>query len=268
MTRVDVKVCDDAVPEELREAVWDYINDQVWYATYKPVAKFMTTYVPSKEFFMKTTHRGLTMRQPSMWMHRACFASDEHGLKKDHPVLWKLWETINQSLGNKYVIEGSPEDMSVIPDDNPNWTAPPTKDSSLEQGWRVYVNGQLDETLKHSHGVHRDTIDLTDDQTRTILYVANLKWFPTWFGECIFYPDDTEGSTGDHQQYQKMYGLGQGRNFKVDWPDDGKIVASVPGRIIDYDGRTLHTTRPAAIWAPDIRKTIVFRAKLKADNQL
>ena len=37
----------------------------------------------------------------------------------------------------------------------------------------------------------------------------------------------------------------------------------IPGRIIDYDGRTLHTTRPAAIWANEIRKVIAFRVRIK-----
>jgi hypothetical protein len=42
-----------------------------------------------------------------------------------------------------------------------------------------------------------------------------------------------------------------------------KIVSPVPGRIIAYDGRTLHTTRPASIWAPVPRITLAFRARLK-----
>ena len=196
-----------------------------------------------------------------MWMHRACFASDEPSLEKNHPILWKLWQSINQSLGDRYVIEGYPEGMAVSATD-PFWTAPATENPALEQGWRVYANGQLDETIKRSHGVHRDTINLNDNQSRTILYVANLEWYPTWFGECVFYPDDTDGVSGDTQQFQKGYG--QSRDFKVGWMDCGKIVSPVPGRIIDYDGRTLHTTRPTAIWAPDIRKVIAFRVKLKS----
>lgn len=196
-----------------------------------------------------------------MYMHRACFASDGPGLEKNHPIIWKLWQSINQSLGDRYVIEGSPEDMAV-PDSDPFWTAPPTENPELEQGWRVYASGQLDETIKRSHGVHRDTIDLNNDQSRTILYVANLEWYPTWFGECVFYPDDPDGVSGDSQQFQKGYG--QSRDFKVGWMDDGKLISPVPGRIIDYDGRTLHTTRPTAVWAPDIRKVIAFRVKLKS----
>ena len=209
----------------------------------------------------KDSHQELTKQLPTMWMHRACFASDEPSLKKNHPIIWKLWQSINLALGDRYVIEGYPEGMAV-PESDPFWTAPATENPELEQGWRVYANGQLDETIKRSHGVHRDTIDLNDNQSRTILYVANLEWYPTWFGECVFYPDDPNGVSGDTQQFQKGYG--QSRDFKVGWMDDGKIVSPVPGRIIDYDGRTLHTTRPTAVWAPDIRKVIAFRVKLKS----
>lgn len=259
MTTVDVNVLDNQIDQSLREEVWEYINNQLWYATYKQShLPAMSTYVPSRGYFLRNSHQSLTLRQPNMWMHRTCFASDEYGLEKDHPVIWKLWKVINHALGNKYVIEGPPEDMSV-PSDDKAWIAPPTQNPKLEQGWRVYVNGQLDETIKRSHGVHRDTAHVNDNKTRTILYVANLEWYPTWFGECVFYPDDPDGTTGDHQQFQKGYG--QVRNFKVGWADNGKIVSSVPGRIVDYDSRTLHTTRPTAVWAPDIRKTIAFRVR-------
>jgi hypothetical protein len=42
-----------------------------------------------------------------------------------------------------------------------------------------------------------------------------------------------------------------------------KIVSPVPGRVVVYDGRTLHTTKPAAIWAKDLRKVIAFRVRKK-----
>jgi hypothetical protein len=61
-------------------------------------------------------------------------------------------------------------------DSHPDWQPPATQDTNLKQGWRVYASGQPNEFVKRSHGVHRDTIDLNDDTTRTILYVANLEW--------------------------------------------------------------------------------------------
>lgn len=272
MATFDVNVLDNQINQALKEEVWEYINNQVYYASYKkPPGPDTYTYIPSEGSFMKSSHLILSARQPTMWMHRACLASDDASLEKNHPVIWKLWQSINQVLGDKYIIEGYPEDVftghgsrglrgSASPLD-PQWIAPKTQNPKLEQGWRVYVNGQPDETIKWSHGIHKDTIDLNNDQTRTILYIANLEWYPTWFGECIFYPDDDNNTAGDQQQYQKNYG--QSRNFNVGWADNGKIVSPVPGRIIDYDGRTLHTTRPTAVWCPDIRKAIGFRVRTK-----
>lgn len=254
---VDVQIHDNLIPIELRKEVWTYINNQKWYGSWKRPPIYTSEYVPSQGSFMKESHRIASLRMPTMWMHRACFASDEASLKKNHPILWDLWCKINSSLGNQYTITGSDEDMRLGIDDG--WKPPLPEDPNLPPGWRVYANGQLDESIKRSHGIHRDTIDVNDDTTRTILYVANLIWYPSWFAECVFYPDDIDNVTGDHQQYQKDFG--QSRNFNIGWTDQGKIVSPVPGRIINYDGRTLHTTRPAAIWAPDIRKTIAFRVR-------
>jgi hypothetical protein len=40
-----------------------------------------------------------------------------------------------------------------------------------------------------------------------------------------------------------------------------KVVSPKPGRIMVYDGRMLHTTRPSAVWATDLRKVIAFRVR-------
>jgi hypothetical protein len=258
MKELDVNIYDDVVSYDFRKEIWDYINKQKWYATWKPIGLKMHEYIPAN--VPRNFIPGTNTRLPSMWMHRACFASDDHSLERDHPVIWKLWCEINSHLGNKYTITGNEESMAS--EDNSAWQPPTTQDPTLKSGWRVYTNGQLNEFVKRSHGVHRDTIDITDDTSRTILYVANLEWYPSWFAECIFYPDDPLGISNDHQQFQNGYG--QSRHFNVGWADDGKIVSPVPGRIIDYDGRTLHTTRPAAIWANEIRKTIAFRVRLKS----
>jgi hypothetical protein len=260
MNNLDVQIYDDVIPTALRENVWKYINTLNWYASWKPLAGKTFEYVPN-DVPANFVH-GMATRTPVMWMHRACLASDDYSLQKNHPIIWDLWTRINQRLGNQYTISGIDEDMSVFPDDNPNWQPPTPTDPNLRPGWRVYTGGQLNENVKRSHGVHRDTIDMNDTTSRTLLYVANLEWYPSWFAECIFYPDDVDGTTGDHQQFQKKF-YSQGRNFNVGWGDQGKLVSPVPGRIIDYDGRTLHTTRPSAIWANDIRKVIAFRVRSK-----
>jgi len=254
---VDVKIYDNTIPEDFRKEVWEYINTQVWTATWKPNQPVVSQYVPNNEMFMQKSHKLLSARSPHMFMHRVGFARDEQELADNHPIITKLWNLINQELDNKYDIAGNPEGIFGL-------EHPSTPFEADDRGWRVYANGQLDETIKRSHSVHRDTKDVNDTSTRSILYVANLKWYPTWFAECVYYPEDPEELTGDHQQFHKGWG-GQTRDFKVGWAE--KIVSPVPGRIISYEGRTLHTTRPAAIWAPDIRKVVVFRARLKPEFQ-
>ena len=257
---IDLQVYDDVIPYDFRKTIWEYINNQKWYATWKPLEAKTFEYVPSQ--VPSTFVPGTPGRFPVMWMHRACFASDDETLKNNHPLIWDLWCKINSHLGDQYTISGNDEDMSIFPSDKEGWQPPVPADPNLAPGWRVYTGGQLNEHVKRSHGVHRDTIDMNDTTSRTILYVANLEWYPSWFAECIFYPDDPNGVTGDHQQFQKGF-YSQSRNFNVGWADNGKIVSPVPGRIIDYDGRTLHTTRPTAIWAKDFRKVIAFRARKK-----
>lgn len=255
---IDLNIYDNIIPLNFREKVWNYINRLTWYSTWKPLSGKTFEYIPAEvpPNFVPSA----PSRFPVMWMHRACLASDDYTLEKNHPLIWELWCKINRHMGDQYLISGNDEDMSVYPENNPNWFPPQPKDPNLRAGWRVYTGGQLNEHVKRSHGVHRDTVDMNDETSRTILYVANLEWYPTWFAECIFYP---EGETGDHQQFQQGF-YSQNKNFNVGWADQGKIVSPIPGRIIDYDGRTLHTTRPSAIWAKEMRKVIAFRVRRKS----
>lgn len=255
---VDVKIYDDKIPEDFRAEVLEYINSQEWFATWKGFQPYTSSYVPAKETFLAKSHKIMTVRDPNMYMHRCAFAREEGELKEKHPTIGKLWDLINEQLDNKYDIKGPPEGIAYL-------EHPSTPYDSDDRGWRVYCNGQLDETIKRSHGAHRDNKDVNDPYTRTILYVANLVWYPTWFAECVYYPDDPDGTTGDHQQYHAKFGA-QSRDFKVGWAE--QIVSPVPGRIISYDSRTLHTTRPTAIWAEGMRKVIAFRVRLKPEFQV
>ena len=262
---VDVQVFDDVIDLEQRKEIWNYIEHQTWHAFWKGVIWDGTSYdfVPAEEQEWRRIDPVRMM--PTMYMIRAAFASDEASLKERHPVIYNLWEKINGFLGNEYTIEGPPEGIVAETTGQPHWQAPPTQDPSLAQGWRVYANGQPSETFKRSHGIHRDTVDLTDDTSYTLLYMANLEWYPSWMGENVFYPDDPEGLSGDHQQFQSISISNQKRNFNIGWADDGgKMVSPKPGRIILYNGRTLHTTKPTAIWANAPRKAIAFRIRKKS----
>jgi hypothetical protein len=241
---------DDRIPSEIRAEVWDYLQTQDWHIWWQRSLTYegkLVWWCPADDgpyaYKVKPDQGAETLRQP-----RITFASDEYSLRKHQPI-HKLWMAISEMLGHQYVIEGYPEDMY---DETP---PPKTLNQELEQGWRVYVSGQPNEDLKYSHTVHRDSIVMNSDEYFTLLYVANPVWYPTWMAECVYYPDDE--TTGDTQQYQKTHG--QSRGFPVGWAS--KIVSPVPGRVILYDGRWLHTTRPAARWCPEMRNVVAFRLR-------
>lgn len=256
----DINIIDKAIDEKLRNDVWQYLLNSKWWTVWKPFSKLnYVSYTPAID--SEVAHfKALARPNFATAQHRAGFASDEESLKA-HPVLLELWQAINSVLGNQFELTGEPEDIPSDPNDL-SWKPPQPVDTNLSAGWRVYANGQTDETQKRTHGVHRDSPFVNEDQNWTILFCANPEWYPTWLGDCVYYPDDVEGDTGDRQQYQNMNGgHNQNRNFAVGWAN--KIVSPVPGRIIAYDGRTLHTTHPTAAWCPVQRRVVAFRVKKK-----
>jgi hypothetical protein len=244
--RLNYEIHDDAIPVELRKEVWEYIRGLEHYAMLKdakyPQVGTVVHYQPEenkKEYYDKSLPSW-----NSQFMHRVTFGNSEEDLLiHRHRPIHKLWKAINAQLGNRFEIAGDKEGCY-------------SKNSShfLQ---RIYVNVQPNEEIKRSHGVHRDTIDLNEDKNFTLLYIANMEWYPTWFGELMFYENDE--SFGDKQQYQK--GWGQSRNFGVGY--SFATIPSIPGRIILYDGRMLHTTRPVADWAETFRYSLAFRVRLK-----
>ncbi len=254
----DMKIIDGAISDELRQRVWTYLINSKWGTMWKPIGlKQHVTYTPAIDTEY-AYYRAMTRSTLNTLQHRAAFASDDASLKA-HPVLDELWQQINGLFDNQFTITGHPEGLPVDAND-PQWQPPPTQDPTLMQGWRVYANGQTDESSKRTHGVHRDSPFVNEDKNWTILFCANPEWYPTWYGDCVYYPDDPEGKTGDHQQYQNMHGhQNQNRNFKIGWPE--KIVSPVPGRIIAYDGRWLHTTHPTSIWCQIQRRVVAFRVR-------
>ncbi len=254
----DMKIIDGAIPDELRQRVWNYLLNSRWGTMWKPVGgRQYVNYIPAIDsefayFRAKTTNTVNTLQ------HRAAFASDDASLAA-HPVLVELWEKINALFENQFTISGHPEGLPVQEGD-PTWEPPDPANPNLGKGWRVYANGQTDESSKRTHGVHRDSPYVNEDKNWTILFCANPEWYPTWYGDCVFYGEDPEGITGDHQQHQNVNGhINQNRNFKIGWPE--KIVSPLPGRIIAYDGRYLHTTHPTAIWCQVQRRVVAFRVR-------
>lgn len=243
MKKYIVETYDNIVSDDLRWRVWEYIQNQTFHATRKdvsyPTPGHIIHYKPidNKKEYLDDSVPSVN----NQYMHRCVFGDSENELLFKHKVIYELWKEINKSLGYKYDILGDPEGIA----DTPPRLA------------RVYCNAQPEETIKRSHGIHRDTIDLEETKHFTMLYIANLQWYPTWMAENVFYSDDD--TTADTQQWQRGYG--QSRGFPVGYPYE--IVAPVPGRVVIYDGRALHTTKPCAPWAEQMRYAVVFRIKEK-----
>jgi hypothetical protein len=256
----DMQIVDSAISEELRNSVWQYLLNSRWCTAWKPVGRMnYINYTPAVD--SEVAHfRAMSRPNFATFQHRAGFASDDASLAA-HPPLLELWTAINAQFDNQFTIEGWPEELPNDPADK-SWEPPATTDTALEPGWRVYANAQHDETQKRTHGVHRDNPFVDIDNYWTILFCANPVWYPSWFADCVYYPDDDAGVTGDRQQIQNQHGgHNQNRNFPIGWPE--RIVAPAPGRIIAYDSRWLHTTHPAAAWAPVPRRVVAFRVRKK-----
>lgn len=241
---MDVQVYDDIVSNELKRSVWQHIQNQEWHVTWKPNNFLKYSYVPAIDNdWNKLDPNNASMH---MFMPRTCFGNSESDLETNHAPLFQLWKTINQHLGNSFIINGEPEEISTVENTRGTYA-------------RIYANAQPSENIKRSHGIHRDSADLNNNSFYTILYFANLEWYPSWFAENIFYPDSE--STGDHQQYQGNVKFNQNRNFGIGWADEGLTVSPKPGRVVVYNSKTLHTTKPSADWAEESRKAVVFRVQ-------
>jgi hypothetical protein len=247
--KYSIDVYDDLIDPSVQSTLWDYIWNQPWHHVWRYPDRHLTRYVPAEgpNWFLE---KGMSVFSN---MHRCTLASDEDSLKSLHFPVYLLWKELNRKLGNQYKLTGLPEGMY-----DQETVAPPTSDPSLKQGWRVYVNAIHNYHVIQCGYVHRDNPDLLNDRYVTILYVLNTEWYPSWNAEIKYYPEDPNGSTGDHQQFSL-----QQRGYNIGWIDQGRIVSPKPGRLIVYDGRCLHATNSATcthdVNYPSVK--IAFRAE-------
>ena len=254
----NIEVRDNLIKKTLQTKVWNYLHQQTWHVHWYPVS------LPGRIARFKPEN-GVKewVRQwpiyPNASFHRCCLGRDESHLSENHPLILKLWKEINKGLGNQYELTGHPEDMF-----DEEYSKQHGEDG---WGWRIYVNGLVGKVNTGTWGPHRDTPDLDDDASVTILYFITPEWYPRWGGEINFFPEDPEGTTGDHQQFNVGSEHMQQRNFNVGWLDNGRQVSPVPGRVVVYDGRCLHNCNPPASmpFDPPLWR-IAFRARRKSQT--
>jgi len=252
----DIQVHDGLVPKDFQKELWEYLREQTWHVFWlaqKETPGRLDRFKPKDGYWARAWPVW-----PRAGFHRCCIATDENTLKDRHPIISTLWETINAGLDNQYEITGNPEEMY-----DREYSSKYGVDG---EGWRVYVNGTVGQINAGTWGPHRDTPNLEDDTSVTIIYCLNLEWYPRFGGEFIFFPEDPDGSTGDHQQFN--VGAQQQRGFNIGWADKGRLVSPIPGRILVYDGRCLHTTySPSTTSQSDPFWRVVFRARRKTNVQ-
>jgi hypothetical protein len=252
----NIDVYDGLVNKTLQKEVYNYLQQQTWHVYWYPRPALPGSV---SRFKPKNGVKDWVRHWPNLWpsasFHRCCLGRDEEHLKEDHPLILKLWDAINSKLDNQYELTGYPEDM---------FDEQYSKENGEDGwGWRIYVNGMLGMINVGTWGPHRDTPDLNDETSVTILYFVSPEWYPRWGGEINFFPEDPTGSTGDRQQFNKGAHQQQ-REYNVGWLDGGRVVSPVPGRVVVYDGRCLHNANPPSSLTTDPPLwRVAFRARKK-----
>jgi hypothetical protein len=256
MSTYNIEVHDNLIAPDLHEKIYQYIKTLtftgVWLEAKRVEFDYSLNSPKNPADWMLYQSMGRELQ-----LHRCPLASDEHSLKA-FPPIYLLWKEINRRLDNQFELAGNPEGMATP------LKIPTPQDSNLKTGWRAYINAHYNTHAGHGGDgyAHRDTpLEYNDENTVTMLYIANPDWYPSWSGDLKFYGEDPEGLSKDHQQFNR--GIQQRRNYNVGWLDQGRVVSPVPGRLIVYDGRCLHgTTLPSSPLETPIIK-IAFRARRK-----
>jgi Rps23 Pro-64 3,4-dihydroxylase Tpa1-like proline 4-hydroxylase len=93
-------------------------------------------------------------------------------------------------------------------------------------------NLDFDKCYVHSYGMDQKTKIHADNTTPTVMLYCNPQWQPNWGGETIIY--DNEGEIK-------------------------KTIVPRPGRLLVFDGNSMHSGRSTTVGAPDRRYVIVFK---------
>lgn len=252
------EIHDDWIDDAFRQKVHDYLMNRKWCQVWTDLHAEMQFYKPADfdEGWINAAMHQRKLHQP-----RTLFGSDLSSIEKLHPIIAELWHKINKQLGGNYEITGCPEGQAWK-----DYPCPTPSDPNLSTGWRVYANASPHDLISCQGYIHRDTPDVFDDSTVTILFVTTKEWYPSWGGEIFLYPEDPSGASGDHQQFNNGIAQ-QNRAFQIGWPDDGKVVSLKPGRLICYDGRTLHSTQPTRHrYNTEMSMRVAYRARKCKDN--
>lgn len=222
---------DNKIPQELHEAVYEYLQTCDWHARFR--------HVPDSNDYKKDLEPYIAKKTA----YRVSFGTGYESLQEHTPIA-ALFDYINKALfGNKFELVGKP--LGMLPVD-----AYPEKefedclaDRDLK-GSVAFMQAEPFETVKRSRVPNRDwdSSSLDSDRFYTITFVANLKWNPVWHSEVFYYEDNDS------------------------WLST--FTPNIPGRVMLHDSRVLHTEKPTSVLAEEPAQRINFRVKLKEGETL
>lgn len=243
-----LSVHDHEIVPELSEEVYNYLLDSEYCVNFYDQPH--SNYYPRDNKWVTPRNLPAAPRLPMAW--------DETSLEWRHPLIFKLWQHINNTLDNQYIINGVPEGMNYMVGISPlsAIARPDGTQGRAGVGWRVFGDGQEHEFRARTKAVHRDSIYLDDPSYFTLLYFGNLEWHPQFYGETLFHSNDA--TTGD---FTGKFEQDQPRNYPIG--DVENVVAPRPGRFMLFDSRYLHQIKSVAMHSPENIMAISFRIQKK-----
>ena len=240
-------IYDNEVSNELMVRVYNFLLDSKYCVNHYD--QNHANWIPRHNAWEIPRTMPAALRLPLAW--------DEPSLEHRAPIIFELWNTINNKLlDNMFMIDGYPEGMNYMIGISPVASGTRTDGSAgtPNSAWRVYGDGMDREYRARSKAVHRDSNWIESDKYYSVLYFANLEWHPQLYGETLFHSNND--STGD---YTGKYEQDQPRNYPIG--DVENMLSPRPGRVAIWDSRYLHQIKPVASYAPETLFGVSFRVK-------
>jgi len=233
-----LKYFDNQIPKDLHEDVYNYIYSFNWQARYRNMPD------PSIISSTRGFRNDLNPYTLKKTIYRCGFGKNLDTLKFHQPI-FNLFNYINSNIFNdKFLLEGKPinhyQQYGFLESD----------DCSLDKdflGHLAYLNAEPYEPVKRTRIPYRDwdNSPLNDERFFTIAFVANQIWNPVYHGEMFFY-NDNDQHVGNFEHF----------------------IPNIPGRVILYDSRYLHNSKPTGTHSKELALRIKFRVKLKEGESL
>jgi hypothetical protein len=233
-------IFDDEIDQDLQTRVSNFLLDSTYFVNFYDPPH--STWNPRTDTYTTTRNLPSQPRLPIAW--------DNDSLRQRVPVIYELWQILDQITGNRFCIEGVPESMYYA-----TGISPLSSLSGMPNtGWRVYGSGNERELRARTKSIHRDSPFLDRDDYFNLVYFANAEWHPQFYGETLFHSNDAYSGdyTGRFEQDQK-------REFPIGEVEN--VVDIRPGRFMLFDARYMHQLNPSAVYAPNIMG-VVFRLQV------